>query len=76
MASSIIQIIAAILAYLSARGVDAIIGKWAAYFVIAWERVASEKALNQFRETRNDLVSGMPEKWKEWEKWRDSIKVN
>ncbi len=75
MVPSIVQIIASILAYLSARGVDKIIGKWAAYFVIAWEKVASQGALDEFRQTRNDLVKDMPDKWKEWEKWRESIKV-
>lgn len=69
------MIIASLLAYLSARGMDIVLGKWAAYFVIAWEKVASEAALNQFRKTRDDLVKEMPDKWKEWEKWRDSIKV-
>jgi hypothetical protein len=75
MAGSIVQIIASILAYLSARGVDMLLGKWAAYVVIAWEKVVSQSALEQFRQTRNDLVKDMPDKWKEWEKWRDSIKV-
>lgn len=75
MASSIVQIVASVLAYLSARGIDQIVGKWAAYFSIAWEKVASQKALDKFTETRNSLVKDMPDKWKEWEKWRDSTKV-
>ncbi len=75
MAPSIVQIVAAILAYLSARGVDAILGKWAAYVTIAWEKVASQNAMATFHATRNALVKEMPDKWKEWEKWRDSIKV-
>lgn len=75
MEGSIVQIIASVLAYLSARGIDMIIGKWVAYFTIAWEKVASQKALDQFRETKNSLVKDMPDKWKEWEKWRDSTKV-
>jgi hypothetical protein len=75
VAGSIVQIVASVLAYLSARGIDAIIGKWAAYVTIAWEKAASKKALEQFRQTRTDLIKEMPEKWKDWDKWRDSNKI-
>lgn len=75
MATGIVQIIASVLSYLSARGIDALIGKWVAYFTIAWEKVASEKALSQFRSTKEELVKNMPDKWKEWETWRNSTKI-
>jgi len=75
MNESIVQAIASILAYLSVRGIDKTLGKWAAFISIAWEKVASQKALEQFWNTRNDLASSTPEKWNEWEKWRNSTKL-
>lgn len=70
MATSIVQIIASIMSYLAARGVDAILGKWVAYFTIAWEKVATKKALDSFHETRDSMVIEMAEKWQEWDDWR------
>ncbi len=70
MATGIVQIVASVLSYLSARGIDAILGKWAAYFVIAWQKVASDKALATFTETRDNLVRDMPAKWDQWDDWR------
>jgi hypothetical protein len=73
IATSIVQILASVLGYLAARGVDDIVGKWFAYFTIAWEKVASQRALNTFRETKDDLAKNMDEKWKEWDNWRKHI---
>ena len=73
IATAAVQIIAAVLAYLSARGIDNIIGKWFAYFTIAWEKVASKNALDTYRQTRNNLVEAMPDKWKEWDEWRKNL---
>jgi hypothetical protein len=70
IATSVVQIIASVLGYLAARGIDAIIGKWVAYFVIAWEKAASDKALAEFKRTKDELIKVMPEKWKEWDDWR------
>jgi hypothetical protein len=72
MATSIVQIIASVLGYLAARGIDQIVGKWVAYFEIAWEKVATKKAMDTYRETKNTLVIDMAEKWKEWDDWRKS----
>lgn len=71
LATAIVQVIASILAYLSARGIDHIVGKWVAYFTIAWQKVASDRALATYQETMNALASSMPDKWKEWEDWRN-----
>lgn len=71
IATSIVQILASVLSYLSARGIDNIVGKWFAYFTIAWEKVASQKALDTFRDTKAELVKNMDEKWKQWDNWRN-----
>lgn len=73
LATAIVQMIASIIAYFVARGLDSILGKWVAYFTIAWEKVATEQALQSFRETQNQLASQMPEKWKEWDEWRQKL---
>lgn len=70
MATSIVQILAAAISYFAARGIDAIIGKWIAYLVVAWEASASKAAREQFRLTKGKLFQNLPEKWKEWDSWR------
>lgn len=74
MATSIVQIIGSVLGYLAARGVDHIVGKWVAYFQIAWEKNASKQAMDTYRETRNTMVTEMAGKSKEWDDWRNKTK--
>jgi hypothetical protein len=71
--TAIVQLIASVFAYFVARGLDALLGKWVAYFTIAWDHVASKAALEEYRKTRSDLASAMPDKWKEWDEWRKNL---
>lgn len=70
MITAIIQALASGISWLAAKGVDNIIGKWLAYFVIAFEERASEKAKLAFAETLGEIKKSMPEKAKAWETWR------
>lgn len=70
MVESILKITASIFSYAAAKGIDAIIGKWLAYFVIAFEQQASERAKTSFAGTISNIKKNMPEKAKAWDEWR------
>lgn len=72
MATSIVQIFASLVSYLAAKGIDAIIGKWIAYVNVAWESSRSEKALEAYRHTIEELSRNLPEKHAKWDEWRKS----
>lgn len=67
---SVLKIAASVVSWLAAKGVDKIIGKWLAYFVIAFEQQASESAKKSFSDTINTIKQNMPEKAKAWDNWR------
>ena len=73
LAAAIVQAMASIIAYFAVRGIDQILGKWIAYVTIAFEKVATQKALATFKETRDDLARNMVDQWKQWEEWRKSV---
>lgn len=50
MAESIISIIASVLGLAAGIGLDALLGKWVAYFTIAWEGFQNENAKKAFGE--------------------------
>jgi hypothetical protein len=60
-----------ILSWLAAKGIDALIGKWLAYFTIAWEQFASNSAKDAFNAAMADLKSKSVDHAKAWEDWRD-----
>lgn len=70
MVDSILKLCAAIFGYLAARGTDAIVGKWLAYIVIAWEERGSEKSKAAYAEAMRDIKQNMPAKAAAWENWR------
>lgn len=70
MVNSILQLCASIFGYLAARGIDAIVGKWLAYIVIAWEERASDKSKLAYAEAMRDIKANMPAKATAWENWR------
>jgi len=68
--TAIIQGLASLVGYLSAKGVDALVGKWVAYLNIAFEQSGSERAKKAFSETMSVIKFSSPEKAKAWEEWR------
>lgn len=72
MTTAITQAIASILAYAVARGIDTVIGKWVAMFMVAWEKTASDKAMSAYRDQMKQIVDDMPGKWNNWDQWRQS----
>lgn len=70
MVTAIVQGLASLVGYLSAKGIDAIVGKWVAYVNIAFEQAASERAKKAFAETMAEIKASSPEKAKAWEEWR------
>lgn len=74
MVESILALCAAIASYLAALGLDKIIGKWLAYFTIAWENNASEASKAAFDQAMSDIKKSMPDKTAAWDAWRDRAK--
>lgn len=70
MVDSIISAIASGIAWLASKGIDSLIGKWLAYFVIAFEQRGNDNAKNAFTETINALKLNSPDKAKAWADWR------
>lgn len=69
MADAIVQIIAWVLAAGASIGIDALIGKWVAYFTIAMENAASDRARKAFA----DAVAAFKAEAKPntaWDDWR------
>lgn len=62
--------------FLAAVGIDKIIAKYLAYFMIAWQNLANEKAKAQFDSAINDVKLNAPAKAKAWEDWRKKAMQN
>lgn len=71
MPTAIAQIVASAVAYFAARGIDAIIGKYWAAITIGFEKGASARGLEAYREGMKQVGVGAGDKWKDWEKWRN-----
>lgn len=74
MAESILSIFAGVIGLFAAWGIDKIVGKWLAYFLISWEEKASKEALASFSETIATIKKDMPKKYASWESWRERAK--
>jgi hypothetical protein len=72
--NAIIQGLASIFGYLAARGIDAIIGKWLAYALIAWEKESSERSRQEFDKAIRAIKQSSAEKSKAWDDWRERTK--
>lgn len=70
LAKPILEILAAVFGYFSARGIDAILGKWLAWAVIAWEQRSSEASKAAFNQAMTEIKTDMPAKAEAWENWR------
>ena len=73
MATSIISILASGVAWFAAKGLDSLLGKWLAYFIIAFEERASDKAKAAFSESLNAIKANAPEKAQAWADWRKRV---
>lgn len=67
---AVLKILLYSLGWLAARGFDAIIGRWVAYFTIAWESTATEAGKKAFREGLARVREDAPEKYANWQEWR------
>lgn len=72
MAESIIRIIASLLELFVTLKIDSIVGKWVAYFTIAWENFKSEKAKTAFNDAMTDFKEKSLKNAGTWDEWRKS----
>jgi hypothetical protein len=73
MAEAILKIVGYTIAWLVAKGIDKILGKWVAYFSIAWEDSANRVAKDEFRKAVVEIREGMKAKSGDWDAWRKRI---
>ena len=70
MATAILQIIAAILGYAAGKGLDALLGKWFAIMTAAFDKVATDRAVQNYNDTMAKLATNMPQKYQSWQDWK------
>lgn len=70
MVNSIVQIIASVVGYFAARGIDSIIGKYLALIQIAFEKSASAKAREEYRASFNTAAQSLSQAYPDWMEWR------
>lgn len=70
MAESIVKIISSILGFFTVRYTDKVIGKWVAYFSIAWELTATKGAKDAYAKAAQEFKDNSSDKYKKWEEWR------
>ena len=69
MAETILKIFEYALGLGAAIGIDAIIGKWVAYFTIAWENWENKKAKESFASAINEFKAKQKPNTS-WDEWR------
>ena len=74
MAEGIVKIIASLLELFVTLKIDAIVGKWVAYFIIAWENFKSEKAKTSFNQAMADFKAKSTGNAGIWDEWRKKQK--
>lgn len=70
MVSSIVSIFASVLGYFAASKADALIGKWIACLVIAWEQRATDASKAEYGKAMAEIKANLPANAAAWESWR------
>jgi len=70
MAKAILGILGSVFSWAAAKGIDKILGRWLAYFIIAFEERASNQAKSSFNEAIDEIKANSKEKAKAWDEWR------
>ena len=70
MAESIVKLLAGVIGLFAAWGIDALLGKWLAYFERAWEIAATKTAREAYNKAMADFAANSSDAFKGWEAWR------
>lgn len=68
--SAIVSAVAWVIGWFAARGIDQILGKWVAYFKIAWDNAATANAQSSYRShielIQKDIIAtnGSVQEWR------------
>lgn len=73
MTKSVLEVVSSFVGWLAAKGIDRILSRWLATFIIAWENKASAAARQEFADAIASLKNDMPEKYSAWEEWRTRV---
>lgn len=71
----IVNAIAALVAWFAASKVDDILGKWVAYFTIAFENAATERAKASYREVMGEVQADLEVNYGTWDEWRKKVGI-
>lgn len=74
MTSSILQIISSVLGIFVGLGLDALLGKWVAYFTIVWEARASAKAREAYSKAMSEFKTASAPNYRLWHEVRRAWK--
>ena len=73
IAELVLKIVAGILGLWFVSRADEVMGKWTAYFVIAFDKWKTEAAMKAFNETLDKYKLNLKDKASDWEKWRAKL---
>ena len=71
MIDQIVTAVASLISYLSAHGIDKIIGRYMAALQIAFEKAASNRAKQEYRNSLTGITDSLAQKYADWARWRD-----
>ena len=72
----VVNAIAALVTWFATHKVDEILGKWVAYFTIAWENAATERAKRAYRETILSVQGDLETNYGTWDDWRKKVGID
>lgn len=75
MTKAIVTALSYILGWAAAKGLDILVGKWIAYFTVAWEISATARGKAAFRDGLAQIRKNMPDKYLQWQQWRKKVKL-
>ena len=68
----VIETLGIVIAFFMAIKLDALIAKWVAYFMIAWENMATSKAKAAYEKSVIDFRNKAFKNPEIWKKWREN----
>lgn len=75
MTTAIFQILSSVIGLFVGLGLDALLGKWVAYFTIVWETKASEKSRAAYSKAIADFKDASTPNYNVWREARQSWKI-
>lgn len=75
MPPMVVSLIASVITWILTKGVDRIFGKWVAYFTVAWNNAASDKAKEAYNQSITDIQNAIISTDGSVEAWRKRMGI-